>query len=262
MWKNEFPAGRQVSEEAKTLLREGVGYRCEEFRGSRVTRATDVIRFEVDELGNEHILDELREVLGLPGSATLEQSLSAVRDRFGENSRAVWLGTEEAVRELYCGVGEEPIAVEIPGNAVLVSDLGHDGQLFLFPGRGRGTTEWAETGKLEAEVRDEVERIFGGAKRELGVEAKLDLHFIQRVPVVGKNVYGEAFPFEEPPRVWMEVFAPDATIEEITETIYHELIHIKYPYIGEEEARRYAEEICEEKFEERTRDLLRRAGYP
>lgn len=265
MGKNEFSAGRPVSGEAKKLLRERVGYRCTEFRGSGVTGATDVIRFEVDELGNEHILDELREVLGLPGSATLEQSLSAIRDRFGEDSKAIWLGTEEAVRELYCEREEEPIAVEIPEDAVLISDLGYDGQLFLFPGRGKGTTEGAETGEIEAETEEEIRRIFEEKRRRLGVEARLDLKITTDwgPPIIGKNVYGQAFPFERPPRVWIEVFAIDATTKEITETVCEELLHIKHPELSEEEIARMVPACVGNSLEEeRRRDLLRRAGYP
>lgn len=98
------------------------------------------------------------------------------------------------------------------------------------------------TEELEAEVRREVERIFEEEKRRLGVGAVLDLHFIDRTPVVGKNVYAEAFPFEEPPRVWMEVFAPDATTEEITEIVIHELGHILCPHCTEEMVERMTED--------------------
>jgi len=42
-------------------------------------------------------------------------------------------------------------------------------------------------------------------------------------------VFGEAFPFEEPPRVWLEVVALDASTEELSHVICDELIHIKHP---------------------------------
>jgi len=86
--------------------------------------------------------------------------------------------------------------------------------------------------KLGAEVRERVEKIFKKKMKQLGVKAGLQLNMVRSIwgpPVVGENVYGEAFPFEKPPRVWLEVFAPDATEKEITETICHELVHIKYP---------------------------------
>ncbi|GAI52606.1 unnamed protein product, partial [marine sediment metagenome] len=51
---------------------------------------------------------------------------------------------------------------------------------------------------LKAEVRRDVERIFEEKSRRLGVEARLDLHVetVEAPPIVGENVYGEAFPSE------------------------------------------------------------------
>jgi len=91
--------------------------------------------------------------------------------------------------------------------------------------------------KIEAEVTREVTNIFEDRKRKLGVDASLDLKITRSVwgaPIVGGNVYGEAFPFEKPPRVWIEVFVPDATKKEIIKTLCHELIHIQYPKLKED----------------------------
>ena len=90
--------------------------------------------------------------------------------------------------------------------------------------------------KLEAEIRHDVERIFEEKKHRLGVEARLDLHVetVEAPPIVGENVYGEAFPAELPPRVWVEVF-PEATTQEITRTVCEELLHIKHPGLSEDE---------------------------
>jgi len=89
---------------------------------------------------------------------------------------------------------------------------------------------------LERELRREVERIFEEKRRKLGVEARLDLHVetIEAPPVVGENVYGEAFPFERPPKVWVEVF-PEATAREIARVVCEELLHVKHPELSEEE---------------------------
>lgn len=81
--------------------------------------------------------------------------------------------------------------------------------------------------RIERETRGLVEDIFERKKRELGVEATLDLNFIDYVPVIDKYVYGEAFPEER--RVKLDIFAPDATDKEITKIICEELAHIKYP---------------------------------
>ncbi|GAH90600.1 unnamed protein product, partial [marine sediment metagenome] len=86
-----------------------------------------------------------------------------------------------------------------------------------------------------AEIRRDVERIFEEKRHRLGVDAKLDLHVetVEAPPIVGENVYGEAFPFEKPPRVWMEVF-PEATTREITKIVCEELLHVKHPELSEE----------------------------
>lgn len=113
----------------------------------------------------------------------------------------------------------------------------------------------------ETEARRDVERIYGAAERRLGVRARLDLHVASvgvAPPIVGKNVYGEAFPHEVLPRVWVEVYPLDATDREIAEVACEELLHIKHPEKTEDEvgwmARRCAEELLGE-------DVLRRAGF-
>jgi len=53
--------------------------------------------------------------------------------------------------------------------------------------------------RIEVEMEREARRIFEEKKRDLGVEARLELGFLGHAPIVGKNVYGEAFPFERPP---------------------------------------------------------------
>ncbi len=93
---------------------------------------------------------------------------------------------------------------------------------------------------LEKEIKQKVERIFEEKRRKIGLgEVKLEVNVVDVAtvggpPVVGENVYAQAFPNETPPRVWLEIWPLDATDKEITETICHELIHIKHPELGEE----------------------------
>ncbi len=89
--------------------------------------------------------------------------------------------------------------------------------------------------QIKEDIEQETRKIFQKKKQLLDVEAELDLNFIDDMPMVGENIYGEAFPHEKPPRVWLEVFAPDVTKKEIVETICHELIHIKYPNLNHED---------------------------
>lgn len=76
-------------------------------------------------------------------------------------------------------------------------------------------------------LRDEIFEMFDAKSREMGLVANLDLNIIEDAPIVGEFVYGEAFPGEN--RIWLEVVGPDASDDDILETICHELLHIKYP---------------------------------
>ncbi len=97
---------------------------------------------------------------------------------------------------------------------------------------------------IELDVEREISKIFEEKKRKFGIDASLEVGFLGHAPIVGENVYGEAFPPEK--RVVLEVFAPDATTESITEIICHELVHVEHPELKEE---------CEE-FRRRVHDVL------
>lgn len=90
---------------------------------------------------------------------------------------------------------------------------------------------------LEESLKQDVERIFNEKCRRLGfVDMVLQVDVATDIwgpPVVGENVYAEAFPFENPPRIWIEVW-PEATNREIAKIVCHELVHIKHPELGEE----------------------------
>jgi hypothetical protein len=104
---------------------------------------------------------------------------------------------------------------------------------------------------VEIDIMKEIDDIFENKKKEFGIEAKLDLIFLDHPPIVGKFVYGEAFPFERPPRIRLEVVAIDATAEEITTVLCDELVHIKYPELEQyipgtlEEREEFKEKIQE-----------------
>jgi len=99
---------------------------------------------------------------------------------------------------------------------------------------------------LEEELGGAVKRIFDRIKHKVGVSSVLlQVEVVTDgwgPPVVDENVYAEAFPFETPPRVWVEVY-PDASDKEITKTLLHELIHIKSPKLSEEETEKKVESM-------------------
>ena len=77
------------------------------------------------------------------------------------------------------------------------------------------------------ELRREIIDIFDAKSREMDLEVDIELSIIEDAPVEREFVYGEAFPKEG--RVWLEVVGPDASNEEIMETICHELVHLMRP---------------------------------
>lgn len=90
---------------------------------------------------------------------------------------------------------------------------------------------------LKEKLKRDVERIFNEKRHWAGVNnIILQVSVATKIwgpPVVGENVYAEAFPHESPPRVWIEVW-PEATNKEIAENICHELVHIKHPEVDHE----------------------------
>lgn len=83
-----------------------------------------------------------------------------------------------------------------------------------------GSQKWVK------ELRDEISQVFSRKSKKVGLRPTLDLSFIEDAPVIGENVYGEAFPDEN--RIWLQVVAPEASDKEISEIVCHELIHLKH----------------------------------
>ena len=114
------------------------------FRGFRVGGqgtypATLVVPFEVEELGNTHILEEASKVLKC--GATLEAVKKAITDKWGSHAKAIWLcdsrtdAREHYGRDLETGKRTGAInTVTLPINAEVISDLGTDGKLYIFNG--------------------------------------------------------------------------------------------------------------------------------
>ena len=101
--------------------------------------------------------------------------------------------------------------------------------------------------ELENFIKDEISRMFERKRKFVNVEAKLDVGFLDHQPIEGESVYGEAYPFEKPPRVRIDIFPIDATKKDIEATICHELVHIKHPELehGKEFEKKVKECITE-----------------
>lgn len=110
-----------------------VGYRTEAFRGSKVRDAVKVLDFEWNEMGNSGERVEVAEALGYQGNTSEEQLFKVIRWRFGDGAVVIWLATWDGV--LTYAEENPDIVIDqyiIPDSALLITDLGLDGQLFLM----------------------------------------------------------------------------------------------------------------------------------
>jgi hypothetical protein len=101
--------------------------------------ATLVVPFEVEELGNTHILEEASKVLQC--EPALEAVKKAITDKWGANAKALWLcdnradAREHYGRDLETGKSTGVISkVTLPVNAEVISNLRSDGKLYVFNG--------------------------------------------------------------------------------------------------------------------------------
>lgn len=149
-----------LTPETKEMLRDGKGYRCESYGGSGVSKALEVIRHELDEQGNTHIIDEACVALGIPCDCetpvrcdeALDLIAKVITEAFGPGATAVWMGRHDDVKERYCQPDEEPDEFPLFEDALVLSDLGEEGALVLRPAK-RFTTKGRE---LVAQQRREL----------------------------------------------------------------------------------------------------------
>lgn len=86
------------------------------------------------------MLDELQTFLHLPEKLTLSEALKSIESVVGKDGRALWLGTKKSIIDAYIRpyAGGDPVTqhldkYHIPCEALLISDLGSDGQLYIMP---------------------------------------------------------------------------------------------------------------------------------
>jgi len=126
-----------LSKEAQEILKTGVGYRTESAYGEGYRDAKAVIEHEIKELGNAQEKSEAAKSLRLPANASLKQIWDEIERRFGKDAKVLWLATKEGVKYYLDNEGEGDDGdwsvdqYSIPLGALLLTDLGYDGQLFL-----------------------------------------------------------------------------------------------------------------------------------
>ena len=160
-----FPSGavgpkppQKLSPEAQEILRTRVGYRTEGAYGEGYRDAKAVIEHETKELGNSEERREAAKRLGLPGTSSLKQIGDEIDRRFGPDAKVLWLATKEGVKYYLDSYNEdlpdderpklEDETVDkytIPTGALLLTDLGYDGQLFLMTAKDYDEMEKSAT---------------------------------------------------------------------------------------------------------------------
>ena len=102
------------------------GYRVGE---PQETNALKAIEFEVLELGNTHLLTDIGKAFNV--EPTLDMIKQAITQRFGEDAIATWLCDSPAWAQKRYGPGEA-YKVTVPKEAIVGSDLGEDGKLWIW----------------------------------------------------------------------------------------------------------------------------------
>jgi hypothetical protein len=185
------------------------------------TSASKVLEFEVEQLENEHILSEVSRTLNCQPS--LDSIKKTVCDRFGPAAQAVWLCKNRSHAEKMYGPGNV-YSVTLPSNAVKISDLGEDGQLWLYePERlklkearrlvseleARDAEIWEQTRKLE-------EKMF----KKHGKEANILYRRVQTLNSESKEIMRQIdvvlqkLPKKEAAKIMLEHFAASRVMVE------------------------------------------------
>lgn len=110
----------------KNLLLYRIGYRNDNLSTGHY-KINDVIHHEINELGNEDIIETCKIFYGT------DDVYAVINRHFGEKQLwGLWLTTEDGVISNYNGDSEFYDSYKIPDNALVISDLGDEGALFVI----------------------------------------------------------------------------------------------------------------------------------
>ena len=125
-----------LSYEARWMMVKDVGFRNDSCYNSGVNNVFDIIDFEVFELGNNDILRTCKNLYGLKMDLRKRKESVEIVKQFLYNLystkelKGLWLAIPESVMKLYdgkLGMGK----YKLPSDALIISDLGFDGCLFV-----------------------------------------------------------------------------------------------------------------------------------
>lgn len=132
-----------LSAQARMMLLTHKGYRTDAQSIQEYHTGSEIIDYEINELGNLDILDTMNELylLNLKTSTDVINKLNAI---LGSDFQCLWLANNMLdVIEFYTDGHKRPKSIQnintpidkyyIPNTAILISDIGSDGQLFAVP---------------------------------------------------------------------------------------------------------------------------------
>lgn len=132
-----------LSSQARMMLLTHRGYRTDAQSANEYHTGSEIIDYEINELGNLDILDTMNELysLNLKTSTDVINELDAI---LGSDFQCLWLADNMLdIVELYTDGHHRPTSIQninvpidkyyIPSTAILISDVGSDGQLFAVP---------------------------------------------------------------------------------------------------------------------------------
>ena len=118
-----------------------IGYRTKDSSFNKIlVPFKEVLEYETKELGNVDIYLTMRELYNIQIDLRWSKDrcnniiIGYIKQRFRNiEPLCVWLcESQYAVKELYAKDNEEIIRVILPGNALLVSNMGYDGKLYVI----------------------------------------------------------------------------------------------------------------------------------
>lgn len=130
-----------LSSQARMMLLTHRGYRTDAQSVQEYHTGSEIINYEINELGNLDILDTMNELysLNLTTSTDVVNELDTI---LGSDFQCLWLANNMLdVAEFYTDGHQRPESIQninvpidkyhIPSTAILISDVGSDGQLFV-----------------------------------------------------------------------------------------------------------------------------------
>lgn len=132
-----------LSLQARMMLLTHRGYRTDAQSIQEFHTGSEIIDYEINELGNLDILDTMNELysLNLKTSTDVIDALTAI---LGSDFQCLWLANNMLdIAEFYTDGHKRPKSIQninvlidkyyIPSTAILISDIWSDGQLFAVP---------------------------------------------------------------------------------------------------------------------------------